>query len=350
LSINLDAAGEDVLLSCRQCGYTANEELAQGIAADVTGQSTTDVSLRELATMYLECGHVCYFQTDKNTVLVAIVPAQSRLNTLKLQRHLKLSGTLTTVDASAIETAEHIQVILDTTCLSLPVPPSTANTNHLPDKATFAQADIRTAVAGDYCARCYTADVSERPRLETQRAIEVGHTFLLGDKYAKPLQANYRPADANQTGATVPIQMGCYGLGVTRALAAIIQATYDQYGIRWPWPIAPYRVCVIPLFLAGKDEAHDAQLLLDAQRIQDRLEAEVPGLKGEVVLDDRPGLSPGWRLTDAELIGYPWLVLLGRGWAKQGNVEVQERWTRQREDVTPDALVEKLRKVAQTYV
>ncbi|RKP10002.1 prolyl-tRNA synthetase [Thamnocephalis sphaerospora] len=195
------------------------------------------------------------------------------------------------------------------------------------------------------------APINDAPRLSARRAIEVGHTFLLGDKYSRPLEATYQPVATTSTGATtsaqVPIQMGCYGLGVTRALAAIAQATHDEHGLRWPWSIAPYRVCVIPLQLSGKNTAGDEQLLADAQRLQDQLETEVPGLRGEVVLDDRRGLSPGWRLKDAELIGYPWLVVLGRAWARDGRVELQRRWTREREDVSIDVLKERLRAAAQ---
>src|SRR5204862_5142928 len=120
-------------------------------------------------------------------------------------------------------------------------------------------------------------------------AIEVGHTFLLGTKYSEPLKATFAPKNPQILGELRPIQMGCYGLGISRILAAIVESSHDEYGIIWPSSVAPYRVCVIP--------NSDEPLIQEATRnLFDLLTSTNGGLNNEVLIDDRTNLSLGYRI------------------------------------------------------
>jgi prolyl-tRNA synthetase len=145
--------------------------------------------------------------------------------------------------------------------------------------------------------------------LELARGIEIGHIFALGRKYAEALGLQV----LNENGKAVTVTMGSYGVGVSRAVAALAEANHDDAGLTWPAPIAPAHVHLIA---TGKDEAvfHAAA----------ELAAELDGAGVEVLYDDRPRVSPGVKFADAELLGAPVLVIVGRGLA-EGVVEVRLR-------------------------
>ncbi|TNC35874.1 proline--tRNA ligase [Mumia zhuanghuii] len=162
--------------------------------------------------------------------------------------------------------------------------------------------------------------------LELARGIEMGHIFQLGRKYADAL--GLKVLDEN--GKLVTVTMGSYGIGVSRAVAAIIENSHDESGIVWPAEVAPYDVHLVA---TGKDaEVFDA-----AAALADELEAA--GV--EVLYDDRPKVSPGVKFKDAELIGVPTIVVVGRGLA-EGVVEVKDRKTGVRENVSLDDAVARL--------
>ncbi len=163
---------------------------------------------------------------------------------------------------------------------------------------------------GDACPNCGEA-------LTLKRGMEMGHIFQLGRKYAEALDLKV----LDQNGKLVTVTMGSYGIGVTRAVAAIAEATYDQAGLCWPREVSPADVHVVA---TGKDAAvFDAANTLAA-------ELEVAGAR--VLYDDRPKLSPGVKFKDAELIGVPTILVVGRGLAN-GLVELKDRRTGQSEDV-----------------
>jgi prolyl-tRNA synthetase len=173
--------------------------------------------------------------------------------------------------------------------------------------ATLGAVDIRQ---GDPCPRCGAG-------LEVARGIELGHVFQLGRKYADAFGLDVLGPD----GKPVRVAMGSYGIGVSRAVGAIAEQTHDEHGLRWPRAVSPAEVHVV---VARKGDEAEAV----AARLADEL--EVGGIR--VVLDDRPGLSPGVRFADADLIGVPLLVTIGRG-LPDGTIEVRDRWTGQRRDV-----------------
>ncbi len=162
--------------------------------------------------------------------------------------------------------------------------------------------------------------------LEAARGIEIGHIFQLGRKYADAfaldaLDANNKP---------IRITMGSYGVGVSRLVAAIVEQSYDEKGIIWPRNVAPADVHLV---VAGKDEA----LLAGGEKLAGDLNAA--GLN--VLLDDRPKVSPGVKFKDAELIGVPTILVVGRGLV-DGVVEVKDRRSGERADVAVDAVVQHL--------
>ena len=168
--------------------------------------------------------------------------------------------------------------------------------------------DVATVVAGDPCPRCGAA-------LAIDRAIEVGHIFQLGRKYANALDLSVLGPD----GARVTVTMGSYGMGVTRLVAAIAEQTHDERGLCWPAGVGPADVHVVAV---GKG---------DQREVAERLAAELEGEGVRVLLDDR-GASAGVAFKDAELIGVPLVIVVGKALA-QGEVEVRDRRTGERRSV-----------------
>ncbi|MEZ5727883.1 MAG: proline--tRNA ligase [Burkholderiaceae bacterium] len=167
-------------------------------------------------------------------------------------------------------------------------------------------ADIRNVVAGD-------PSPDGRGRIAIQRGIEVGHVFYLGTKYSEALSATF----VDEDGKHRPIEMGCYGIGVTRLLGAAIEQNHDDKGIIWPTPIAPFEVVVCALGW-GKSDA--------VTRAAESIHAALSSAGIDVILDDR-GERPGAMFADWELIGVPWRVTVGDRGLKDGVVEIVERRT-----------------------
>jgi prolyl-tRNA synthetase len=165
-------------------------------------------------------------------------------------------------------------------------------------------ADLRNVVAGD-------PSPDGRGTLEILRGIEVGHVFALGDIYSKAMGATYLDAG----GQSRALEMGCYGIGITRVVAAAIEQNYDNRGIIWPQPLAPFAVAIAPV---GYDRNEAVKTLADS--LHDTLEAA--GI--EVLLDDR-GERPGVMFADLELIGLPHRITIGERGLKEGKVEYQAR-------------------------
>ena len=179
--------------------------------------------------------------------------------------------------------------------------------------------DLRLVEAGDFCPQC------GKP-LKVTRGIEVGNIFQLGTKYSKPMNAVY--LDAN--GKTQPYIMGCYGIGVTRTAAAAVEAHHDEWGIKWPLAIAPYHVVVVPV-----STQDDEQMKVANEIYTQLLSAGV-----EAVLDDR-NERPGVKFKDADLIGFPFRITVGKTIA-EGNVEFVERQSGEKLAITPQDAIEKV--------
>ena len=177
--------------------------------------------------------------------------------------------------------------------------------------------DIRLVEAGEFCPECGKS-------LKVTRGIEVGNIFQLGTKYSQPMNAVYMDID----GKAKPYIMGCYGIGISRTAAAAVEAHYDDWGIKWPIAIAPYHVVVVPV--STKDE----QQMSVAQDIYEKLLAQ--GI--EAVIDDRDE-RPGVKFKDADLIGFPFRITVGKS-IQNGNVEFVIRETGIKEEMLPEKAVE----------
>lgn len=165
-------------------------------------------------------------------------------------------------------------------------------------------ADIRNVVEGEPCPK------SGNP-LKIRRSIEVGHVFKLGTKYSEKLGAQFLDSDGKQQ----PAIMGCYGIGVTRTLQAVIEQSNDKWGILWPVSIAPFEVCITPLDV--QEDSHVFQL---AQKIYGELKNN--GI--DVILDDRD-LRPGFKFKDSELVGFPLRLAIGEKGLAKGGIEFKPR-------------------------
>lgn len=159
------------------------------------------------------------------------------------------------------------------------------------------------------------------------RGIEVGHIFYFGTKYSKPLGAVVAGANGEQ----ITVEMGSYGIGVSRLVGAIIEASHDEAGIIWPDPVAPFDVGLINL------RPGDAKCDALATDLYGRVEAA----GRSILYDDRAG-SPGAKFADMDLIGLPWQLVVGPRGAAQGMVEVKRRKTGAREELTPEAALNRL--------
>ena len=335
-----DAAGEDTLLSCNSCGYAANSECAKSRPAD--GRAPAGAA--DLAVdLYLQPAA----EADRPPTLVAAVrPAWRRLNDVGIPPR---AGPLAEQSLAAPPgSSTSASVLVDPMCGSLDPAEITeavrtaANASPLtadvpvPDSHTVTS--LCLAEEGDGCPECKDGRLSE------QRAIEVGHTFLLGTRYSEPLGCTV-PGTTPGAGRE-PVQMGCYGIGITRILGALAQraatlfdeaqgaatAKGKRAGFVWPASVAPFEALVLP---AG-------QLTPEKQRAVDQLctalhsgvvprwsdaappgPAELHAAPGQVALDDRTEQSLGSRLYDADLMGYPIVFVFGKHWERTGEVEVR---------------------------
>lgn len=179
--------------------------------------------------------------------------------------------------------------------------------------------DIRLVEAGELCPQC------GKP-LKVTRGIEVGNIFQLGTKYSKPMNAVYLDAD----GKAKPYIMGCYGIGISRTAAAAVEAHHDDWGIKWPLAIAPYHVTIVPV--STKDELQ----MTTANKIYEELLAN--GV--EAVIDDRDE-RPGVKFKDADLIGFPFRITVGKT-ITEGNVEFVTRATGEKVAMKPEVAIKQV--------
>jgi len=332
--------GEDLLLSCNQCAYAANmEKAASRLAGSDTSETQREGTIEKVHTPGRK--HVeevaeflkvqprdliktMIFTTDKGPV-AGLIRGDLEINPLKLKNifganfvELAGDGEVRRLTGAEVGFAGpiglDIPIIADTTVVSLRDAVCGANETdyHLRhiminrDVAVTTTGDIRLAKAGERCPLC------ENGILEEFRGIEVGHIFKLGTKYSDALGAVF--LDGN--GKEQPCVMGCYGIGVGRTVAAAIEQNHDEQGIIFPPAIAPFQVEILPL------QTKNPEVMACARRLHDALEAR--GM--DVLLDDRDG-RPGVKFKDADLIGIPFRVTVGRRFLSDGELEVKDRKT-----------------------
>lgn len=317
----LSPIGEDKLLSCgSDCGYAANVEKAQGLAVPVSEEVTTAVALglraieakdsQEVAQEKLGTeARVLMFesQSQAGKGAAVVVASGDEVNEVRLADALG-AGDLVPARSGHSQSWEYF---VDSRLAAAVESPA------------HSIGEFREIQAGDTCVR-------GECQLVASEGIEVGHCFFLGTKYSEALGATFTPATG---GKKVPCQMGCYGLGVTRLIGAIAEASHDELGLIWPPALAPYRVAVLVL-----DAKRDEDMLMGEQLAS---QVSQSGYQGDVCLDERQ-ISPGKKLKDAQLLGYPWVIVIGKSWRSTGQVELQIRQSGSTLLAEPSDIIEKL--------
>jgi len=164
-------------------------------------------------------------------------------------------------------------------------------------------ADIVNAVKGDGCPKCGAP-------MDVRKGIEVGHVFYLGNKYSKPLKATFYDKDGKEK----EMVMGCYGIGVSRIIAAAIEQNNDENGIIWPVNIAPFKAHIVIVDMKNED----------MQSAANAIYSELNSIGIETSIDDRT-VSPGIKFKDADLIGIPFQIILGKRFKAEGQAEIRRR-------------------------
>lgn len=329
--------GEDFVVRCTGCGYAANQERADtgrvqtladsidGAAAPIKVDTPNAGSIEDVSRM-LEADPATFIKTlvyivDEKPVAV-LLRGDHDANEGKIRRALKGTdvaladeATIAQVTGAPVGFAGPVGIscpcIADHDVANIPSAVTGANEKdahltgvipgtHFELTETF---DLRNAAAGDPCPKCDAI-------LDIVHGIEIGHVFKLGTKYSQSLEANFLDSEEKKN----PIIMGCYGIGVSRVVASIVETCHDDGGIVWPLSVAPYTVELIPL------NVKDENVMTAANSIYDELTES--GI--DVLMDDRDQ-RPGFKFKDADLIGLPIRVVVGGKGLKEGKAEIKLR-------------------------
>jgi prolyl-tRNA synthetase len=328
-------AGEGAYVACGKCGYAA--VLEKAAVAAPPEESAEPKPLQEVETPGMTTiAQVSEFLGINQSKLVktllylaegkpvaVLVRGDHEVNEGKLARELG-AREISLADAATIERVSGAPVGfagpvgLEISIVCDQAVAASANFTSGANKADFHMqninpgrdfkiekiADVRMAVQGDRCAKC-------EAQLEFARGIELGHLFKLGTKYSEALGATFLDAE----GASLPMVMGCYGIGVNRIVAGAIESSHDEGGIIWPVSLAPYEVLILPINLS------EPRVARAAEEVYSRLlQAGV-----EVLFDDRQA-TPGVKFKDADLIGIPIRITIGKHFLAQGEFEIKKRW------------------------
>jgi prolyl-tRNA synthetase len=349
--------GEDTFVACGQCGYAANVEAVEVGAAAVEVAEVGPVEVLDTPdtpTIDSLCAllGVTPGETLKNLLvrvdgrIVAIgVPGDREVDLARLEARVEPATVELLTEADFAARPDLVRGYIGPQGLPPDVPywadPAIAPGTAWVTGANVAGKHARNVRVGrdftvaEYLPVAQVRDGDPCPTcggpLRVDRAIEVGHIFALGRKYADVFGLDVLSAQ----GTPVRLTMGSYGIGVSRAVAAIAEQHHDDAGLAWPPSVAPYHVQVLAL---GRG---------DQAAIAERLAGELSGAGLDVLLDDREGLSAGVRFADAELLGMPWTVVVGRA-AAEGLVELRDRRTGERTEAPLADLVARLAELARS--
>ena len=351
------ASGEDGILDCPHCGYAANQERAERTVRPVPYQAEAG-ALEEVATPgQHSCEEVARFlgrpldQIIKSLVLLVggkptlvLVPGDRELSETKLRRLFGGAKVEEADEATVAQVAGPVGSI-GPVGVSIPVYADRALEGaadmvvgankagfHLAhvslarDAKVMAYEDLVTVRESDQCPKCGAS-------LALRRGTEVGQCFKLGTKYSAAMGATY----LDEQGAAKPIVMGCYGIGVSRTLQAIVEQSNDADGIIWPAAVAP---CQVNLLILDPD---DAEVVAQAEALGQALEAR--GI--DVFVDDRAE-RPGVKFKDADLIGLPVRVVAGAKSLAKGGFEIRRRTERDSAVVAPDQAADAIAQMLKT--
>ena len=336
------ATGEDAIVYCPTSDYAANIEAAEALPLAASRAAPKEDLVKASTPGKAKCEHVAEYlgmpleRTVKSVVLATdsdaghqvwllLIRGDHELNEIKASKVPGLAEFRFATEAEIVEAfgtppgylgpikpKKPLKIVADRTVANMSDFCCGANeedfhytgVNWGRDLPEPVVADLRNVVAGD-------ASPDGKGTLEICRGIEVGHVFMLGTRYSESMNATF----LDENGKTQPMQMGCYGIGITRILGAAIEQNFDERGIIWPDAIAPFQVVVCPV-------GYDRSEAVKAEA--DRIHAELLAAGVDVILDDR-GERPGVMFADWELIGVPHRVVVGDRGLKEGRVEYQGR-------------------------
>jgi prolyl-tRNA synthetase len=346
-------AGEAELVYCDECGYAADTEAATAPIHLVDGQEGdfekvltphcgTIKELAELLGVPEASTRKALALIDGNgKPVVVFVPGDHEMNDVKAEHafgeyhmmsdeELKEAG-LVKGFIGPIGLPEGVRVcfdisLKDSAWWTIGANEENYHFNHAKRGRDFniqddAWVDVIGAKAGDVCPHC-------GKDLKLARGIECGQVFQLGTKYSEPMGATFMDEDGQEK----PLVMGCYGIGVSRMLAAIVEQHHDETGIVWPVCVAPYEVEVLPLSVG--DET--------VWPVAEKIARELHDLGIEVIMDDRKE-RPGVKFMDADLMGFPYQVVCGKKAIANGKVELKCRETGERQEVAIETVAAQLK-------
>jgi len=328
--------GEDTLVICRECDYAANvekakvvlpeagqadQELQECAKVETPGMKKVDRVVEFFGVTPKEVIKTMIYLADDEPVAV-LVRGDREVQSVKLKNLLDVTHVELAEDDMVWKLARlpvgyigpvdiPIKLVADQEVMRMVNAVAGANEkgHHLTgvnpgrDFTPVLTGDLRQITAEDGCPVCGGA-------LQLTEGIEVGHIFKLGTNYSEAMEATFQ----DKEGGEKPLVMGCYGIGVSRVVAAAIEQNNDQNGIIFPLPLAPFQVIVLNLGLKSEETTAAAEKLYQ--------DLQAAGL--EVLYDDRDE-RPGSKFKDADLIGIPYRVTVGKTWEKEGKVEVRLR-------------------------
>jgi prolyl-tRNA synthetase len=344
--------GEDVVISCPACGYAANQERAVSVKEKVAGGqplpiepiATPGMSTIEELAVFLKMPPArtlkAVFYMADGQFIFGVIRGDLAVNEVKLRNHLHCTDLRMATEAEVLEAGivpgsaspvglKSIKVIADdsvntgTNYVAGGNKKDThfKNVNYPRDFKADIVADIASARAGDKCVKCGGT-------LTSARGIEVGHIFKLMTVYSSKFNAAF----IDEKGESHPIVMGCYGMGLSRLMAAAVEQNHDDKGIIWPLPIAPYQVYLCPLYREGSKVAEAAE----------KLYTDLTGAGIEVLFDDREA-APGVKFNDADLLGIPFRVTVSPRTLEKAAVEFKKRAEKAPEIVPLGEIVARLK-------
>jgi prolyl-tRNA synthetase len=349
--------GEETIVVCPKCGYAANVEKAECYESIVKKQiaanplekvDTPDVRTIDELSVFFKTTPDVFIKTlvyvdEKNTPYIALIRGDLEVNEVKLQNIIGANEILI-ADDKVVEKVtgapigfagpinlKNIKIIADNSIKDICSGYTGANEKDKHYKNVFPDrdfkpdlyADIRTDKQGDLCIKCQN-------KLDAFKGIEVGHIFKLGKKYTTAFNVTY--LDENQQ-TQIPT-MGTYGIGVGRTFACAVEQLHDENGIIFPMSIAPYQIIFVPLGKAGDETFQTAEKLYS-----DCLKQKI-----EALIDDRDERA-GVKFKDADLIGIPIRVTIGKKTLSEGKVELKMRNNDQSENIEIDKLIQKLKDI-----
>jgi len=353
-------SGEDAILIEESSGYAANVEKATSRCAKPEGQDEEPRAMRtedtpnirtcdELHSFFPDVPPARMVKTvlfkaihpDREELWAALIRGDQEINEIKLRNHTSgLELTMLSDDeiekhtgakqgfAGPIGLSDVFQIVADKTVRGM--------TNLLCGLNSTDQHALDVNIGRDFpepnfadfrLAREGEPGPSNGDPLMLKRGIEVGHIFQLGTKYSSAMGATFMA----ENGREQPFVMGCYGIGVSRVVAAAVEQNADEHGVVWPVPLAPFEVAIA--CLAPKDE--------ELTRVAEDLYAQLCERQVDTMLDDRK-MSPGAKLKDLELLGFPYAIIVGRAYRDEGKVELRNRREMSSELVSPEVVADQL--------